>query len=352
MSWSLRLQLQRPRGFRLDVDLDLQESGFSVVFGPSGCGKTTLLRAIAGLEKAARGRVQLGDQVLQDEASRTWLPPHRRRLGMVFQSGALFPHLSVAGNLDFAGVAAADQRAEIIAMLELEPLLERGVDHLSGGERQRVALGRALLANPRALLLDEPLASLDRAGRQSIYPFLSRLHRRSPRPALHVTHDLEEAARLGDHLVLMREGRITAQGRLNSVLTDPAAGLATGSRACAVMNARILDGPDADGLLRLQGPGTDLWSPRSGRSHVGEVRLLIQARDVSLALSPARDSSILNVLPARVEEIWEDGPARMMVRLRAGEESLLAAVTRRSVAALGLEQGKQVHAQIKSVALL
>ncbi len=353
MSWSVRLELRRSTGFTLDVELDQPLDGFTVLFGPSGCGKTTLLRSIAGLEQQARGRVVLEGRVLQDQENGTWLPPHRRRLGMVFQSGALFPHLSVAGNLDFAGKATAGARDEVIAMLELAPLLERSVDNLSGGERQRVALGRALLADPNGLLLDEPLASLDRPGRRAIYPFLDRLHRQFARPTLHVTHELEEAARLGDHLVLMAGGRVTARGPLQQVLTDETAGLATGTEACAVLPARVLAGPDRDGLLRLEGPGCDLWSPARPEVETGrQVRLLVRARDVSLALSPARDSSILNVVPAVVDAIWGDGPARVIVRLAAGEQRLLAAVTRRSLEALQLEAGKGVFAQVKSVALL
>jgi molybdate transport system ATP-binding protein len=356
MSWRIRLELKRSAAFRLAVDLNLQEAGFTVVFGPSGSGKTTLLRAVAGLEKEARGMVALGGRILQDDDKGIRLPAHHRRLGMVFQNGALFPHLDVAGNLDFAagnGPARTLPREEIISMLELQPLLERRVNELSGGERQRAALGRALLAGPDALLLDEPLASLDRAGRQAIYPYLERLHRAFARPCLHVTHDLEEAARLGDHLVLMQDGQITTGGPLNQVLTRPRTPLATGPRACSILETRLLAGPDSDGLLRLAGPGTDLWVP--GEENVrgpGPVRLLVQARDVSLALAAAEGSSILNLVPVVVDEIWEDGKARVMVRLQAADQVLLAAVTRRSLTALELVPGKRVHAQIKSVALL
>lgn len=194
--------------FTLDVAFNVPASGVTVLFGPSGCGKTTVLRCFAGLERLP-GRLSVAGETWQDE--RLFLPPHRRPVGYVFQEASLLAHLSVRRNLLFgyrrthgARVIDLDQ---VVALLGLEPLLERGVDRLSGGERQRVAIGRALLSQPRLLLMDEPLASLDRKRKAEVLPYLDRLHEELAIPILYVTHDHAEAARLGDRMVVLDEGR-------------------------------------------------------------------------------------------------------------------------------------------------
>ncbi|PID80522.1 molybdenum ABC transporter ATP-binding protein [bacterium DOLZORAL124_64_63] len=353
--WRIRQQLTRRGGFTLDVDLEIPAGGYTVLHGPSGCGKTTLLRAVAGLEPAARGTLILGTRTLQDSARGLCLPAHRRGLGMVFQSGGLLPHLDVAGNLAFARKRAAHGQAdgdELIGMLDLDPLLRRRPHELSGGQRQRVALARAVLAGPAALLLDEPFASLDRAARRAVLPYLERLARRFQLPCLHVTHDLEEAARLGSYLVLMADGRVTGHGPLDALLVDFHHGLGAGGEGWSVLEVLPLAGPDDDGLLRTVWQGLDLWVPADEAPAGRTLRLMIRARDVSLALRPATDSSILNILPLRVEKIHQGGGPRVMVRLERGGQRLLAAVTRRSVEALQLAEGQRVHAQIKSLSLL
>ncbi len=355
MTWKIKTRLVRNEGFQLDVDLSLPDTGCTVVFGPSGCGKTTLLRSVAGLEPQAEGQIIVRGKTLQDDRKKIFLPAHRRNLGVVFQTGALFPHFDVAGNLTFAqrfGNKNTQTHDELINLFDLSDLLARRTTDLSGGETQRVALARALLTDPDTLLLDEPLASLDHSARTKIYPYLERLQQTSARPSLYVTHSLEEAARLGDHLVFLEEGKVKACGSLATVLNDPAAGLTTGREACSVLQAKVKSSQDEDGLARLEVAGFDLWTPME-TSAVGQTaRVMIKARDVSLALKPAHGTSILNTLPMVVDEIWEDGPARMVVRLNAGPETLLAAVTRRSATALALAPGQKVFAQVKSLALL
>ncbi len=292
----------------------------------------------------------------QDSARGIFLPSQRRSVGYVFQDGALFPHLTVRGNLAFGArrrkaAAEADLR-ETAAMLDLERLLDRRPSTLSGGERQRAALARALLSAPRLLLLDEPLASLDRDARRRILPFLEEVRRRAPVPILLVTHDLDEAARLADHLVRLEEGRVIGSGSLASMLTSGAPGLALAEDAGAVLSATVSERVSEDSLARLTCSGGTLLVPDPGLQIGAPLRVRIRARDVSLALHPPGESSILNVLPVRVLELLPDGDARVVVRLRLGDAVLLAAVTRRSARRLNLASGADVYAQVKSVAVL
>jgi molybdate transport system ATP-binding protein len=361
MSLKIQCRLDRSHpadsgsGFRLEVNLDLPATGITAVFGPSGSGKTTLLRCVAGLEKKAHGVVKIGPTVWQDETR--FLPVHHRGLGFVFQDGALFPHLSVKGNLEYGLKRAGAGRQvvvmdEVVELLGLGKLLDRAISGLSGGERQRTALGRALLTSPDLLLLDEPLASLDRASRRSIYPYLERLRTDFTLPVLYVTHSLDEAARLADHMVLLTEGKVVGSGALTEMLTSPSPGLAQGGDAGAIVATRV-EGHDREfHLARLEFDGGTLLVPDTGLETGQGVRVRIHARDVSLALEPAGGSSILNILPARVLALIPDSPARVLVQLAIGEAVILAAITNRSATALELEPGREVFAQIKSVALL
>ena len=360
-----RLRLSRP-GFALELDLALPASGVSAVFGPSGCGKTTLLRALAGLERAA-GRVALGSEVWQDDAQGIWRAPHQRELGYVIQDAPLFAHLDVRANLDYgrrrAGPAARAQPLEpLLDLLGLGPLLARRVGGLSGGERQRVAIGRALATAPRLLLLDEPLAALDAARKAEILPFLERLQRQAQLPVIYVTHAMDEVARLADHLVLLRDGRVQAQGPLHSVLQRLDLPANQGDDAGVVLYARVAEQASAYGLTCVDvGPGR-LWLG-STPAAVGEpVRARVLARDVSVARQAPVASSVLNVLPVRLLEINGDHRT-VMLRLRIGmvgdgESSapsapvLLARITRMSFDALRLQVGDALFAQIKAVALL
>lgn len=360
---SLRIQCRLDRavtanggpGFRLNVNLDLPSAGITAVFGPSGCGKSTLLRCVAGLEKKSRGIVKIGPHIWQEKDR--FLPVHRRALGFVFQDGALFPHLSVRENLEYGLKRAGAGRqtivmAEVVELLGLEKLLARGTTELSGGERQRTALGRALLTSPDLLLLDEPLAALDRASRRGIYPYLERLRTDFTLPVLYVTHALDEAARLADHMVLLEDGQAVHSGPLTEMLTSPAPGLAHGDEAGAIVSARV-DGHDREfHLACLAFDGGTLMVADTGLVIGQRVRVRIHARDVSLALDPVGGSSILNILPARVLALISDSPAHVLVRLAIGDSVILAAITHRSAAALKLGPGREVFAQIKSVALL
>ena len=347
--------------FTLDVGLPLPGAGITALFGPSGCGKTTLLRAVAGLVRPQTGRIVVGDQVWQDDAAGVRLPTHRRALGYVFQEASLFAHLSVQGNLDFGlkRVPAAERRIALdqaIELLGIGHLLARRPSQLSGGERQRVAIARALATSPRLLLMDEPLAALDAARKAELLPYFERLQRELRIPLLYVSHSLDEVARLATHMVLLDAGRVSANGPTGELLTRLDLPLAHGDHAGAVIDGALAAIDQRWNLLEVRFAGGVLHCVQAAGSplrHVGErLRLRVLARDVSLALAPASDTSILNVLPATVHSLTDDGPAQTLVALDLAGSTLLARVTRKSAAALRLSAGQRVFAQVKGVALL
>ena len=339
--------------FRLEARFEAPRHGTTVIFGPSGSGKTSLLRAIAGLERSA-GRVAVGGQPWQDAG--LFEAPHRRSVGYVAQGTGLFPHLDVRGNLAYGWrrIASGDRRIdfdEIVDRLALGSLLARRPDSLSGGERKRVAIGRALLRRPDLLLLDEPLTGLDAEAKATILPLISDLSRDLGIATLYVTHARDERARLADHLLLIDAGRIVAGGEAGELLTRLDLAPARSEHAEALLDARVEEVDEAYDLVKLTTSVGPFWLPSPELSGGASVRLRIAARDVSLVLEPASETSILNILPAAVESLEETAPGRMTVRLSAGTGHLLARVTRKSADRLGLEPGRRVHAQVKSVAL-
>ncbi len=344
-------------GFSLEVDLELVGRGVTAVFGPSGCGKTTLLRCVAGLMRASRGRLQVNGALWQDDAAGVWVPTHRRSLGVVFQEPSLFAHLSVRENLEFgmkrSPSASPQQFDAIVSLLDLRPLLERRPAKLSGGERQRVAIGRALLVRPSLLLMDEPLASLDQRRKAEILPYLERLRDDIEVPILYVTHSLDEVIRVADQLVLLNAGRVLASGPVGSTLTRLDLPTAEADDASAVIEARIGAQDEVYQLSRIDFAGGCLWIGHVDRGLGAPVRARVQARDVSIALTPPEGSSIINVLPGQLTEIADAGPERVNLQLRLGDGGtfLLARITRRSRDALRLATGMRVYAQIKGVAL-
>ncbi|WP_108127738.1 molybdenum ABC transporter ATP-binding protein [Saccharospirillum mangrovi] len=355
MTNAIELRLNhRYADFELNVDLVLPGQGITAIYGPSGCGKTTLLRCVAGLERPQSGRVSVAGNVWQDEHQ--WRPTHQRPLGYVFQEASLFDHLSVAGNLNYArqradtGEAALTQDA-VIELLGLQPLMTRRPAQLSGGERQRVAIARALLINPQLLLMDEPLSALDAQRRADILPYLERLHREFGRPILYVSHAIDEVQRLADHLVLLRDGQVSDSGPLSELLLRADDPLQLGEQQGVVLDGHRAERAD-DGLMRLSLNGWSLWLPDDGEPLTATVRVRILARDVSLTLSEAHDSSILNRLPATVLDITQLDTARALVRVQIQQQTLLAQLTRRSVQTLQLKPGQSVWAQIKTTALL
>jgi len=345
-------------GFALDVDLQLVGGGVTAIFGPSGCGKTTLLRCIAGLARGASGRLVVNGAVWQDDAAGLCVPTHRRAVGVVFQEPSLFPHLSVRQNLEYgmkrSRAATARDFEATVSLLDLGQLLARSPAALSGGERQRVAIGRALLARPSLLLMDEPVASLDQRRKAEILPYLERLRAELASPILYVTHSLAEVARLADQLVLLEAGRLVAHGPLAATLTRLDLPTAEADDASTVLEAVIAEQDEPYQLTRIDFPGGALWVGHVERPLGSRVRARVQARDVSVTLTPPVQSSILNVLPCELVEIADAGPERVNLKLRTdGAGSiLLARITRRSRDSLRLTPSMRVFAQVKSVALM
>ena len=350
----LRLQLARP-AFMLDVDLTLPARGITGVFGPSGCGKTTLLRCVAGLERARHARVAIEGDIWQDEAQGRFLPTWQRPLGYVFQEASLFDHLDVRGNLAFGQRRARGGNAipldHAVDLLGIAPLLSRRPHQLSGGERQRVALARALATQPRLLLLDEPLASLDAPRRREILPWLERLRDELSIPMLYVTHSADEVARLADHLVLLDQGRVTASGPLVETLARLDVALDEDAGALLLAVVRELDARWQ--LARVEFEGGSLWVADTQLALGQPVRVRVLARDVSVATEPPHGSSIQNLLPCVVQGLAPGAhPSQALVQLACGASLLVARITARAADALGLAPGVPVWAQVKSAALV
>jgi molybdate transport system ATP-binding protein len=358
-SIQLRFALHYPSpqdaGFTFDLDLELPGRGITGIYGASGSGKTTLLRCIAGLQRT-QGRLTVQSETWQDEA--IFLPPHQRHVGYVFQEHRLFPHLKARGNLQYAIKRAphSDHPAQyesIVALLGIEPLLERYPHQLSGGECQRVAIARALLINPRLLLMDEPLSSLDMARKQEILPYLEKLRETLSIPVLYVSHSADEIARLADHLVVLDRGKAVASGALTEVLTRLDLPIRPGEDTGAMLEASVMERDDKWNLLRIAFAGGELWVRDNGEALGSRVRLRVLARDISLALQPQADSSILNSLPGKVTAVAPDHhKALNLVRIEIGASVLIARITRRSVTQLKLAEGSRVWAQIKSAAII
>ncbi len=349
--------------FSLDIAFEVPARGVTALFGPSGCGKTTVLRCLAGLQRLA-GRVQIRDELWQDGVSDFFLPPHRRHVGYVFQEASLFAHLSVRDNLLFGarrvsrkGHGNGPRLDDIVDLLGIGGLLDRAPATLSGGERQRVAVGRALLSEPRVLLMDEPLSALDRMTKDEILPYFERLHEQLALPVLYISHDLSEIERLADTLVLMQQGRVLATGPLSALQTDPNLPLLSAPEAAVVLEGRVAAIDDRYALTELTVPGARLIVPGCHGAVGDKRRLSIAASDVSLARSAPKDSTILNCLPAHITAVEGDTrapQANVILALGTGSEQsrIAARITRKSLESLALVPGERVFAQIKSVALV
>ncbi len=354
----LRVELSKRRGsFRLEAGFTLPRAGVLALFGPSGCGKSTLIQCIAGLEDPDGGQIELDGECFFDAVARSSVPAEKRGIGYVFQDARLFPHLSVAGNLGY-GASRSRRKPfvgfdEVVDLLNLRSLLARRPGRLSGGERQRVAIGRALLSQPRLLLLDEPLASLDAARREEVLPYLERLRDRLALRMVYVSHQFDEVLRLATDLVLMRDGSVIAQGDIATVSRGPALrSLISADMVGAVLEARPLGPDERSGLMRLQVGNGELQVPADGLEPGRTVRVQLLARDIIIATEPVAHLSVRNSLAGVIDEVSrEDAGADLLSIDIGGGELLLARITPAATAALGLQAGRRVWALIKAGAI-
>ena len=354
MSIEARFLLKRDN-FTLDVDLNLPAQGITAIFGRSGCGKTTLLRSIAGLEKIDKGYFKIGDQIWQNDTF--FLPPHKRSIGYVFQEASLFDHLNIQRNLEYGLKRLPKKQRKVsldkaITLLGIGHLLQRKPHQLSGGEQQRVAIARALAVSPAMLLMDEPLAALDKSLKQEILPYLETLQQELDIPILYVTHSRHEIALLADYLVLLEVGRVQAKGTLSKLFSRLDLSLAHQPDTETVIEGTISGHDDRFQLSFLDFSGGRFTIARNNLVEGSKARLQVLARDVSITLERQEQTSILNIFPAVVNELADEGEAQTTVKLTLGTTTLLSRITRKSATDLGLKADKRVFVQVKSVALL
>lgn len=349
--------------FELNVTFQF-DGGLIALFGPSGAGKTTLVNAFAGLIAPDSGVIRISDVTVFDSSAAINLPPEKRHLGYVFQDARLFPHMSVEKNLRFGIKQIPDDERhikwnDILKIMDLGKLLSRWPHTLSGGEKQRVAIGRALLASPQLLLMDEPLSSLDIKRKAEIFPFIERLRDQLNVPIVYVTHTVPEILRLADQVIVLDQGKLAAMGPVDQVLNrleiqtgfepsvfEPISELGT------ILTAKVESHDEQDQLTMLDLSGDRLYVPRLALNVGSTVRLRIRARDVALARHPPKDISVLNCIKANVVDVANKGASHTNVKLRsaAGHE-FWSQITRRSQRELAIEPGVEIWALIKSVAL-
>lgn len=353
----LRVAAARRRGnFSLNVEFELGARGVLALFGRSGCGKSTVVNIIAGLLDPDSGRIELDDTVLLDTQQRLKMPPERRGIGYVFQDARLFPHLSVAANLRYAGKRAKGPAyvtlEAVTRMLALEPLMNRRTHQLSGGERQRVAIARALLTQPRLLLLDEPLAALDGARREEVLPYLETLRDQLAIPMVYVTHDFSEVLRLATHMVLMEAGHVVAQGSIADMSLNPQLRALIGpDQVGAIIDGVVVTIDTQNNLAKVRVGGGELNVQATGLTPGMALRVQLLARDIIVSTEPPQNLSVRNSIAGIVTAIQHDDADTDLITLDIGGKYLMARITRSATQELALTPGAKAWALVKSVSL-
>jgi molybdate transport system ATP-binding protein len=353
----LSVAVKKRRGsFSLDACFELPTPGVVALFGRSGCGKSTLVNAIAGLLDADSGRVALDDTVLLDTQQRLYVPPERRRIGYVFQEARLFPHLNVAANLKYGERRAPAQRFvtldTVAGLLDLGSLMNRRTHQLSGGERQRVAIGRALLSQPRLLLLDEPLAALDAARRDEVLPYLETLRDQLAIPMVYVSHNFDEVLRLATYVVLMESGKTIAQGEVGEMSLNRDLRSIIGADAVgAIVDGTVLGMDAASGLMRVKLGRGELKVEGANGAVGAKLRVQLLARDLIVATQEPRHLSVRNILTGVITTVTSDDADSDLVAIDIGATLIMARVTKAATRELGLAPGLPAWALVKAVSL-
>jgi len=352
----LHLQVKKRRGeFSVDVNITASTPGVTALFGRSGCGKSTLVNLVAGLLPPDAGRIELDGDVLFDGAARTDVPVEERRIGYVFQDARLFPHYTVRGNLEYGLMRANGTRIigmdETIALLGIESLLQRRPHQLSGGEKQRVALGRALLSQPRLLLLDEPLASLDVARREEVLPYLEKLRDRLAIPMVYVSHQFDEVLRLATHVVVLNSGRVVVDGDIGTVSLHPALRGIVGAEAVgAVLDGKVMR-VDIESQLAEIAVGGGVLRVHADAPVGARVRVQVLARDIILATHAPEGLSVRNALEGIVGKVERDDAHADLIYVNIGNAVVMARITRVATQALHLTMGSRVWVLVKAVSM-
>lgn len=342
--------------FFLDVRFEAPANGCTAIFGASGSGKSTVLDLINGSLRPDRGRISIGDRVLIDTERGIDLPPEQRATGWVPQDGLLFPHLKVSANLDFGARRSRHRhgpsREQVIETLGLGSFLDRWPRQLSGGERQRVALGRALLANPSLLLLDEPLAALDAPRKNEIVGLLDRIKQEFSIPSIHVTHSLAEVLRLADQLVLLDSGSVVASGNTQDLLgRSDTPLLSARNDVGSLLSLRRLSNSSDDAGFEADLEGQLVYLPSSAVPTGEYFRAYVPANEVIIATQTPVGLSVRNILRGKIGRIRDRSDGTVLIEIELGAQRLLSAVTPAAVRSLQLVVGLEVFALIKSVAL-
>jgi len=354
---ALTAALRQEAPIPLDLAFALHAGEVTALFGASGSGKTTVLRCLAGLYRPRSGHVRCGGETWFDSDAGLWLPPHRRRVGLVFQDYALFPHMTAVANVAAAlGHLPRAQRAararELLALVHLEDFAARRPAELSGGQRQRVAVARALARDPVVLLLDEPFSALDRAVRVALYAEIEALRARLACPIVLVTHDFEEVARLADRVLVLEAGRIVAEGDVGAVSARADLPIiAAGAEAGSVLDATLVETLAARRLSVLDTAAGRLLAPAIDAPRGVRLRIRIPARDVILADRVPEGLSVHNALVGTVAAVESRVGGLAEVSVALGAARLRAQVTEDAVARMGLAPGRPVVALVKSVAV-
>jgi molybdate transport system ATP-binding protein len=353
----LHVSVQKRRGsFALDATFTLPTPGVVALFGRSGCGKSSLVNLIAGLLTPDSGRVALDDTMLFDSHQAVDLAPERRRIGYVFQDARLFPHLRVAGNLAYGERRALGQPYVsldgVVSLLDLGPLMSRRTHQLSGGERQRVAIGRALLSQPRLLLLDEPLAALDNARREEVLPYLENLRDQFAIPMVYVTHSFDEVLRMATHIVLMVDGSVTAQGAVGAMSLDPQLRSIIGrDEVGAIIDGQVIGSNPVSRLTRVRVGHGELNVQTSGLATGAALRVQLLARDIIVSTQQPEHLSVRNSLMGSIDKIESDDADSDLITIDIGTARILARITKAATRDLALRPGMPTWALVKSVSL-